>query len=591
MNVPKLLGKINNYPQKSFFLVFLGLVLYQLVLIFQSFELCDTGYYATCYQNILRNPSSVVFNFGYWFTGIVGGVFVELFPESGLLGIRFLGVLNTSATIYIVYKLLNGYLNNIALYLGLILVTTSFVITPTEFYHNPFSSFLFVYASYLLFQGINKNKLILIVFCAILLALNAFARLPNILDIALILIFPIHAFYYKESKIIWIKRSLVLLFSFLISIISILGIMKIIGHYDLFIENILELKSEAGGSGSYNLFTLINRNINAYIHVFSTGLLITVFLLILSYISQMLNNFKIKNFLLVFILLIALYFMIRFISRIELLYYFSLISLFWNIYSKENEIKILSWIGLFMLILMPIGSDDSIYMLGYYSIWIAVPLVVNLFITEKFGVAIKIESLVPKNNYHFKLDNHSIKLVLVMFLVVFIGKNIVDVSHTSHFESRSRIHRTFSINNPRTKYIYTTNERAKIVNDLLDGIKPYIKEGDEIITYESIPMIFYLTKTKPYLGSPWLIAMSGSSLSNKIERVKKIKKTLPLVIRQKFPTIGGFGIPSDQFLSSTKNGNLYFSQEQIRVFNNFLIENKYKIIWQNTYFNLYAPQN
>lgn len=591
MDIQNLVEKINNNPKTSFLFVFFGLILYQIVLIFQGFELCDTGYYATFYQNILRNPASVQYNFGYWLTGIVGGSFVELFPESGLLGIRLLGVLNTSATIYIVYILLYKHLNKVALYLGLILVTTSFVGTPTEFYHNPFSSLLFVSAAYILYQGLEKNKYFLIVFSALLLALNVFARIPNILDLALILIFPIHAYYYKESKIIWIKRSLVFFFSFIISIISILGIMKIIGHYDLFVESIIGIKSLAGGSGGHGISTLFNRNINAYISVITNGLLLTILLLLLSFIAQSLKDFKIKNFVLIFILLVVLYSMIRDFSRMEILYYFSLISLCWNIYSKQNEIKILSWVGLFMLILMPIGSDDSIYMLGHYAIWIAVPLVVNLFIAEKFGVEFKIESLLPKNNYNFKLDNYSIKLVLVLFLVVFIGNNIFDVSHTSHFESRSRVYKKYSINNPRAKYIYTNHERATIINDLLDGIKPYVKEGDEIITYESIPMIYFLTKTKPYLGGPWLIGMSGSNLSNRIERVKKIKKTLPLVIRQKFATIGGFGISSNQFLSSTKEGTPYFSQDQIRVFNNFLIENKYKIIWQNTHFNLYAPQN
>ena len=41
----------------------------------------------------------------YWFTGILGGIWLKLFPGLGLLGLRLAGVLFTTITFWITYDL------------------------------------------------------------------------------------------------------------------------------------------------------------------------------------------------------------------------------------------------------------------------------------------------------------------------------------------------------------------------------------------------------------------------------------------------------------------------------------------------------
>ena len=88
------------------------LLLYQIIFIFQGLDFADEGFYATFYQQIFIDPESVMFNFMYWFTGIVGGILYYLFPQSGLLGFRILGIVVTTTTIIMAYDLLKKYLNN-----------------------------------------------------------------------------------------------------------------------------------------------------------------------------------------------------------------------------------------------------------------------------------------------------------------------------------------------------------------------------------------------------------------------------------------------------------------------------------------------
>jgi len=62
-----------------------------------------------------------------------------------------------------------------------------------------------------------------------------------------------------------------------------------------------------------------------------------------------------------------------------------------------------------------------------------------------------------------------------------------------------------------------------------------------------------------------------------------------MVIRQKFETLGYFGEPNVAFISNNKKSTFYISQEQTVMFNQFLIDNKYNVIWENSHFLLYAP--
>ncbi|MFZ4400521.1 MAG: hypothetical protein ACOYO1_10840 [Bacteroidales bacterium] len=573
--------------------VFLFLIIYQILLTFQGFDICDTGFYATFYQNIFSNPSSVEYNFLFWFTGIIGGVFVKLFPFSGLFGIRVLGVATVSFTIYFVYRLLNKNINVFALYLGLIIVTFSFVAMPVEFYHNSLSSLLFVSASLALFKGLVNNKLYLFALSGFLIALNTFTRLPNILDIGILLIIIIYCYYYKESKSICIKRILLFVSGFIISFFIILLLMKQLGHYDIFIKSIKELKINAiKNSTSHGISPLIKMNLLVYLRVLFRGTIAFLLFIIFSKVLS-LKIFNTGNLIKWLAILVSFFVISCYIwtsNIIITLYYFSLISVLLTVlFSKEKQIKILCYLGLFMLLVMPLGSDNSIYSFGKYTVWLAIPLSINLFFTETFSKQTEFNLRTLNNKLKFRFNIFIIKLVPLLFLISFIFKLMYETINTSYADPGNRIYKTYKINNKKANYIYTTFERATIINDLLSGIKPYIKEGDYLIVYESFPMLYYLTNTIPFLHDSWLIGINGNIFRDKLNRIKKEKNPLPMVVRQKFETIGEFGSPFAEYISDNHE-SIMVSKEQSKLFNQFLVENKYKIIWENHYFILYTTQ-
>src|ERR1700676_2614528 len=79
-------------------LFFVSIFVFQLILIFQGVDLSDEGFLVTFYQQIFTHPDSVQYNFMFWLTGIIGGVYFKLFSFLGLWGLRLGGVLVTTGT-------------------------------------------------------------------------------------------------------------------------------------------------------------------------------------------------------------------------------------------------------------------------------------------------------------------------------------------------------------------------------------------------------------------------------------------------------------------------------------------------------------
>jgi hypothetical protein len=595
MNYNILNQTIKKNPNASFLVVFIFLIIYQIISSLQGFELCDSGYYGAFYQNIFRDPLSIASSFRYWFSGIVGGLFVHAFPNTGLFGLRLLGVFVTSATIYLVYMLLRKYINVYALLIGLIVVTISFISTPIEFYYDNLTAFLFVAASYFLMNGLNQNRYYLILLSGVLISLNLFTRLNNILDYGLVLIILIHAKYYNESRKIYLKRLFFFFLGSFSSIVILLIIMKIIGHFDIFIDQILVLKDMASGKtqDTHNLIPLILKNFIIYKNLLIDGLFLIVLLLIISNFIQRINVKYFEKFKMFFsiCILVIVEILISDLKLINTLYFFGLLShlMVLLFYNKKNILKIISWIGLLMMIVLPLGSDGSIFNVGNFSLWISIPIAFNLFVIENTNFTIGLNSVSQKETFNLSISNKNFKYVLNLFFVIFILNTVWQGMNTCYFDPGNRIHKTFPIDNDKTKYIYTTKARAEIVNDLLKGIKPYVKEGDYLIAYESLPMIHYLTNTKPFLYTSWIASITDNNFKSNVKLALDSKRKLPMILRQKFETLYRFGQPSEDYLLKEKANSGFARKEFTHTINQFIYDNHYLIIWQNRYFVLYKP--
>ena len=262
---------------------FLLLFLYQLIFIFQGVDFLDEGFTATFYQQFFNDPSSVEYNFMFWLSGLIGGTFTYLFPNTGLFGLRFLSILFTMSTIFIVYNMLKPYLNRTNLKIGLLLVTLCVCHNPKIFHYNFLSILLYSATASLLFSGLKKDKWWLFLLSGAMVGLDVFSRLPSLVNLGLVVAI---GFYGYLSKTCFKKIAIQAIWfgvGFVLSVTAVILLIKMMGQWDTFV-NAFKLVTQMGqsdGETAYSIPKLLFQSLVSYNDAF----FFTLYILALIFIS------------------------------------------------------------------------------------------------------------------------------------------------------------------------------------------------------------------------------------------------------------------------------------------------------------------
>ena len=107
------------------------------------------------------------------------------------------------------------------------------------------------------------------------------------------------------------------------------------------------------------------------------------------------------------------------------------------------------------------------------------------------------------------------------------------------------------------------------------------------VVYGGMPMLNYLTSTRPAIHCCWPELLSSELLRQQLSEMR----TSPMVLRQKFVTMGSeFSAPTPRMLHTYGNAKSNFCIDtKIAVLNHFLASRRYQIVWENACFVLYRP--
>lgn len=193
-------------------------------------------------------------------------------------------------------------------------------------------------------------------------------------------------------------------------------------------------------------------------------------------------------------------------------------------------------------------------------------------------------------NKKLKLQIHqkTIQIFLWSVIIAFILLKGYNISQEAYFDNGNRFKKTHTINNSLAKGIYTTERRAKIINELLHNLENIVQPNDYLLVYDKMPMIHFLTKTKPYMYNPWVWIYDYNSFEKKLQKAETEIQSLPIVVQQKFETIYEFSEPIKDYMTTNKENDNFHSNERNAIMNAFLKRNNYEITWSNEYFNIYA---
>jgi hypothetical protein len=581
-----------------FFLLFV----FQVIFIFQGIDLSDEGFYATFYQQIFSHPETAQYNFMFWFSGIVGGSVVYVFPGLGLWGIRLAGILVTTSTIIITYNLLKKYLHPGYLKLGLLMVLLFINNNLKELHYNDLSALLNIITIYFLFRGLKENSMGKLFLGGLFVSLSTFTRLPNVLCLGLALAIFYYGYHHKNNFKKQVGQLFVFGAGFVFMSAVILGFMKLIGHLDIFLNSIKLLSKMGSGDEKsfYGPMVLVKNFVATYSGALKYAAFILLALIIASLVVSWAKKHSIYKKWVVDVLkyLIVLSLCVLFISgRIEketILYFFTGLTLITTALilftSTDRDIKLLALMGLYILITYPFSSSAGIYTVGIYSLWLSFPIIIDyLFKIASVNNQLTLFRREAIDNAGFVITEPQLKQIRNYTILVCIFGCLVYTYRYPFFDRHNRLKMHYSINNKYLKGILTTRERAAAMNELLQESAKYLKPNDYMLAYQCMPMLNYITATRPYMRNsyPWLY--DAETFRTELYKGFDEAKTLPVVIMQKIKTIGNssnWPDPSSEDTSSYEKKN----EKRNAYMNEFLQAYNYREVWSNDVFRIFIPQ-
>jgi hypothetical protein len=585
---------------------FLLLFCYQIIVIFQGIDLADTGFYGTFYQQIFKNPESVTYCFMFWLSGIIGGLFLKILPFAGLLGLRLLWVVVFTLTIIVTYRFLSSYVSRGYLQLSLFLLTLNLNNDPKEFYYNNFSSLLYVITAILLFNGLKNSQRSALFGSGVVVSLNMFNRFPNLLGLGLALAIIYYGYIEKATVKTIINNVLVFVAGFVCTTVVVLVIMELMGHLHIYLG---ALKILAGiGKRPVQVkpnqdFYSIAKMTKTIIHHWVVAVIMAAFLIasVLSFYFLE-NRFKRQNpgigmlfsfFKVVIIAGLSLLVIRGNINNLTVLYLITGICLVIGcamiVFDTNKEINLLLFIGIFILLVHPMGSSEGIETVEIYSLWIVFPIVADRIIAATSGTTFTFKNyLKPIKMSRFILDSQlaearTIVVVLAIFASLFYT---YDYPH-SDMENRAAMQ--YSVDNKHMRGIFTTRERAEEINELLTASSKYVKPNDRVLAYDCVPIYHFMTETVPYTRNPWPWLYQSNTFKKELDIAVSNNRQLPVIVMQTALTLGnGKNWPVKKITQDYLK--LPINVDRNEILQDFINEHKYHAVWSNDYFKILIPE-
>ena len=552
-------------------------VMAQLPALLGGIELADSGFYLTFYENIFNHPRDVEYNFMYYLSGVIGGVALKIFPDA-MITIRILGLLANLACVACVWSILSEERWRSAVLSGCFLASLATVFMPLSFYNDTLTAFFVCLGLLMLWRGLASDggkSLVWFMLSGTVMGVNAFSRIPNVLDVLFLILIPIG--FRIEGKKRPVKGIACYVAGWILGVMAIIGLMLSLGHLEIFVDNLRDLFSIASGESSESTHTsgyLIGATLGAWKKLILYSLKISVFAVAWWLLSRVVNRprARIAIAILMFIPVAFMLWHMEYVTAMASITLPALVCVLWLYRSKR--LKIAAWMGLSMMLIMPLGSDNGIFNMGSYTFWIALPT-----------------AFAFSNGHLHRLRWANVSLSplcrLAVVLVCSFSWLWSACSDGLYFDGTPLTQMRESPAASKTRFVHTSAAKSAILANILDDLNGEVSEGDILMVYGSAPMINYLTGTRPFVGNSWPELLAPEALKSKLDHAE----TLPPVMMMKFNTLGkSEWIPSEGYLKGKEAVNIFHNDRKTGVIFEFLRKNNYTLVKSTQYFSLYKKQ-
>ncbi len=560
-------------PEWAFLILFLGsLFIYKTLIGLQGFDMLDEGWVLSAYQQIFNDPSTCEYQFLYYNALVVGGIWNMLLGSLGIYGFRILSALCSVAIAGVVYLLLRKDLNRWCIFGGIWIFNLGYVMV---FHHNWLTALFVAIAALCLYKGLLSSNKWWVLLAGVVVGVNIFTRIPNVSMFALSLAFIPYYIFNRDVRATFGLVEMAFL-GLVIGVGCEVFLMNVLGHLSIFNESILSgLSASSASDSTHSISNIFIVYKDDYILVFQKLTYMLSTPMYVYFANKYIQDQRYQK--IMYIVAIALYVIVlwKVTDLVYMIYALSyLVYILYILKHPQDQNRIyLITIATIVLFFLPFGSDYGIGNMGENCIWIAAPLTMGLLY----------EVLQERMTSTYKLS----KIFVCVFIVTMIGFSVYDTSMNAYFDHGSRLKKTAR---PQIELAttYMTPSKAQILDTLMTHLQPLVKKNDYLLCYQHIPMVNYLTETRPYLGTslPWVY--DAANLSNHFIKAKSTIPTLPIIVRNK-SEIPTWHKPALDWDSTIAEDQWNFNTRKIELIQEFIRDNDYTIHWENDLFQILVP--
>jgi hypothetical protein len=525
-------------------LLIFSIFLYPLLFIWQCGDLTDSGYFAMNYQNFFENLESAKTNSVSFLSDFIGAAWLKVFPNLGIIGLKFLYLIFFYAIIFITFLLLKN-LNASKKYILFGLLCG--VICSERFtmfvFHRDICSWLFlVITGYYLIEGL-KNKLNSFIYLSgFFFAMACLAKLPNIVFILILPLILIYKIYYLENSPNKLKAIIIKYGFFIVGFTTFLILIFLILNYlsltQTYISN-LDIVKNAFDSKKHNWYSLnylLARYRNDIIVFFPHVISISLISILATWLFTLSQEKKKYITLIFFTLLISSFsfFIYKGYSCSNNIRYlipgFCFLPLMLSLKNK-NKYSLILFVFSSLALTQVFGSNTGLFMKLNYGFILILPTII-LFFLDNNTISFKNKEYATPYIFNF-----GITLLLFFSIVARIGWIF---QFQSSFTARLKM--THTIDHPFMKGILTTKENANHIKNICYSINENFQKENSLLIYGHQPMFYYLTKHQPEVEKCWFDKFdSAEDFINSIEKSIRTTRKWPLIIDVKENVMGEKG--------------------------------------------------
>jgi hypothetical protein len=534
-------------------ILFILILIFPILLLFQGGDLTDEGSNALTYQNFYYNlQNNVTFSYSI-LSDFIGATWLYFFPDLGILGLKFLYLIFYYLIITLIYLILREVTKNKLLLLFGIFCGVLFSerFTHFGFDRDTASWFFLMLTSFFIIKGLNKRKDIYFFFSGLIYIFACFSRFPDIVFIALLPLVLVYNHNYRVFSFrqisIPIKRFLLFIFGTTTSLIITMILFKYLDIYDVFISNLDFIKKsiDISNPSSHSLFNLLKRYFIEGLIFIPHLILIFSLIIIASLIFKYSNANKRYYIFSLFAILVfctAFIFYRGFHAGSNIKYLVSAFCLFPLLFSIREKDKFSTLVVLFSAISLTqlAGSNTGLFLKLNKGFMVLIPIAIFILYERK--------EVVFMNTKIYTKPVLNIGISIILFLSAYL--RVGTIYHVDRGIG-SRLRAVYPIEHEKMRGIFTTKMKAKHIKALTNSIKRNLENQNNLFIYGHQPMFYFLTETIPQVENYWLVdnIVQVEELFSSLEESIKLKQKYPMIVDTKQNVMGESGqLKLEEFL-------------------------------------------